>query len=743
MPKRLAFIYVDDLFSFRRFRDTFGVTIQTPHLDALAAQATVFDAAYAMVPVCGPSRAQTMTGYSPFESGNIANNDTDWAELAPIRDNLSALLKRGGSWISWAGKIMHGYGVQAPEVQRQLHDSVMPNGSFTPSLTNNGTVYFDSNFGLQGTDTGDDQYYDARVAQWGIDRLADLPADRDTVLFLGFQHPHTNYPAPRRFYEMYDVAAIQVPETWVGGELPRATDFAASFMSDGTIWPDRDLVQWRQHVRAYLACISHVDFEIGRFLAALNASPYASDTAVIVVSDHGYHAGDHDIWGKFTLYEAAARTPLIVKLPGQATGSVVTEPVSLADIYPTVLEAMGQPIPDRIKGQSLRPLMPGQGGSYESRGALTTVYGSTSIAWAGGRYRLTRYSDGTYELWDYQNDPGERANLAASQPALLAEGKSRLVLESARYGLWHAETDLPSVAEAKRYAVFAGGSVNGGTADDVYVASIENVDSITDAGGRDTLWLAGWGSNAGYTIPDGIEDLVVAVKRATVFPTIHGNDADNTIVAQQVRMTAYGGAGDDVLTGGESTLHGEAGNDTINVFAGRGLADGGAGDDFLTTGGSAILLGGVGDDTLMRTAGGESHGGAGDDKIMGSTKDDTLTGGTGNDIINGESGDDWIDGGAGADQLIGGGGNDTLIALGDDTLTGGAGADRFVIGRAGTVQITDWSPGEVIDLTSWAASPTYRQITAQSVLVWDGARGVYVNGAAAITLAQVQAAVLI
>ena len=744
MANNVVVIWIDDLFCYDRFRNSFGQTIQTPYLDAFAAGATTFDAAYALLPVCGPSRASTMTGWTPFKSSVMANNDTDWTDYIPVRDNLSASLRRNGAWCGWAGKIMHGYGVQPPEVQRQIHDAVMPNGSFNPNLNGNGIVYYPGGFGNQGTDTGDDEYYDARVAQWGIDQLATMPTDRDTALFLGFQHPHTQYPAPRRFYEMYDPALIEVPTTWAGAGFPRATDFAASFMNDGTIWPGRgDDELWRQSVRAYLACISHVDYEVGRFLTALDASPHAADTTVIILSDHGYHVGDHDIWGKFTLFESAARTPLLVKWAGQTEPSVVTEPVSLMDIYPTALDAMGIAVPDRLEGQSLRPLVAEQTGTYESRGALSTVYGSTSIAWANGRYRYTLYPTGDEELFDHQTDPDEGTNLIDTQPTLATDGRNRLVIESARYGLYHASGAVPSVAEARNYALSQGATVHGGTADDTFIVTPENAGGAQDDGGHDTVYLGGWTNDATYTLPEWAEDLTVAVKRATLYPTVHGNDKDNVIFAPQVRMTAHGKGGNDSITGSAgSTLYGGAGNDSLTIFAGTGLADGGDGDDELF-GVNATLIGGAGNDTLVRERGGESHGGSGDDELFGSGEDDTLTGGTGNDFLTGAVGDDYLDGGAGADTIFGGIGNDTLVGLGDDVLSGEAGVDTFIIGRSGTIQITDWTPGETIDLTSWAAIPQYKQVTSQSVLVWDGARGVYVNGVSSITIAQVQEAVVI
>lgn len=177
----LLFIYADDLFCYRLFRNTFGQTIQTPNLDALAARSTAFDAAYATVPVCLPSRGATLTAWSPWQSGMVANGQTkDWYEVGDTRDNLSALIKRSGYHVEWAVKVMHGYGVQPPEQQRQLHHAAMPNGPFTPNLNaTDGSVehvWPQSPFSISTVVGKDEEFYDHRVASYAIDMIGRMPA---------------------------------------------------------------------------------------------------------------------------------------------------------------------------------------------------------------------------------------------------------------------------------------------------------------------------------------------------------------------------------------------------------------------------------------------------------------------------------------------------------------------------------------------------------------------------------------
>lgn len=743
----LLFIYADDLFCYRLFRNTFGQTIQTPNLDALAARSTVFYAAYATVPVCLPSRGATMTAWSPWESGMVANGQTkDWMDVGDTRDNLSALIKRSGYHVEWAGKVMHGYGVQPPEQQRQLHHAAMPNGPFTPNLNaTDGSVehlWPQSPFSITTVVGKDNEFYDHRVADYAIDMIGRMPAGgKPWAMFAGFQHPHTQYAAPKRFYDMYDRAAITVPTNWSLGALPRPSAYGAQFMSDGTVWPSRDMLDWQHNVRAYLACISHLDWHVGRLMAALDASPHANNTTVIFVSDHGYHAGDHDIWGKFTLWEEAARTPLLVRGPGQTTGSVVNTPVGLMDIFTTVCRALSIPVPTRSKGQSLLPLLPGGSGVYENRGAITAVYGSVAIRWQ--QYRYILYPEGTQELYDLDADPSQAFNLATSQPTVAAACRAQLVLESARYGLFHATAELPTVREARSYALYNGAKVQGSTGDDAFFVGGANAAELTPGSGKNNrLFLGHWDAANPYTLPDGIQDMTLAVKRANSSPVVRLNDGGVVANAPQRAWIVQGGNGNDTISGpSNSQLTGGKGDDLIEVSGTAGFAHGGEGNDTLISSG-ATLRGGDGDDVLILNGPGQAFGEAGNDSIRGSSGADTLYGGSVNDTIDGGQGDDIIYGGTGRNVLMGGIGNDTIHAEGQDTVSGGPGTDTFVIGRGAQVLITDWQQGEVIDLSAWSAVPAYRQVNSNQVLIHSGSRSVLVTSATTISVALVRESVI-
>ncbi|ADG11912.1 calcium-binding protein [Caulobacter segnis] len=155
-------------------------------------------------------------------------------------------------------------------------------------------------------------------------------------------------------------------------------------------------------------------------------------------------------------------------------------------------------------------------------------------------------------------------------------------------------------------------------------------------------------------------------------------------------IAAFGGAGDDILTGGDANDHlvGGVGDDTLDGAGGDDSLEGGDGADTLIGGdGDDTLDGGAGADTLQGGSGADILiGGAGNDTLDGGSGNDTLTGGAGADTLTGGRGDDTLDGGAGADVLVGGVGKDILIGgAGDDTLTGGAGADTLSGGSGADV----------------------------------------------------------
>jgi arylsulfatase A-like enzyme len=182
--------------------------------------------------------------------------------------------------------------------------------------------------------------------------------------------------------------------------------------------------RWRLAVKAYLACVHWADEQIGRVLNALDESPHADNTIIVLYADHGYHLGEKQRWSKFSLWERTTRVPFIVSIPGGMTGRS-TKPVELLSIYPTLIDLCGLAPNKRIEGVSIAPLLKDPNANW-AHVAISTL-GRNNHSIRDERWRYIRYADGSEELYDHETDPNEWSNLmAADRSPLQAEVVARL-----------------------------------------------------------------------------------------------------------------------------------------------------------------------------------------------------------------------------------------------------------------------------------------------------------------------------
>jgi arylsulfatase A-like enzyme len=186
--------------------------------------------------------------------------------------------------------------------------------------------------------------------------------------------------------------------------------------------------QWGNIVQAYLACISFVDHQVGTVLDALEASPYADNTIIILWSDHGYHLGEKGIFKKVTLWDRSTKVPMIIAGPGLPEGQVTHRVTQLLDVYPTLLDLAGLPANPVNEGHSLRPLIEDPQAAWNHPAITNLRAANHSVVTAA--YRYIRYADGSEELYDRVQDPDELTNVAAR--ADLAEIKAGLALQLPR-----------------------------------------------------------------------------------------------------------------------------------------------------------------------------------------------------------------------------------------------------------------------------------------------------------------------
>ncbi|MEM9018483.1 MAG: sulfatase-like hydrolase/transferase, partial [Verrucomicrobiota bacterium] len=259
-----------------------------------------------------------------------------------------------------------------------------------------------------------------------------LSDDHDRPLFLGagFYRPHTPLYAPLRWMDHFNEQEVTLPKTriddlddlpYFGAKPRREVDVEAP-----GLWNHEWVLKnekWHSIVRAYLASTAYVDEQIGKVIEAWKKSKQFEKTYLILFSDHGWHLGEKEHWGKAALWEQTTRVPLIIAGPGIPKGEVCSKPVELLSIYPTLLEWADVDPPHDLEGISLTPLLADKDIDWPYP-AVTTF--SDHHALRTERFRYIRYEDGSEELYDHRSDPNEWTNLALKDHPELATLRKQL-----------------------------------------------------------------------------------------------------------------------------------------------------------------------------------------------------------------------------------------------------------------------------------------------------------------------------
>jgi iduronate 2-sulfatase len=380
--KNVLFIAVDDL---RPELGCYGhPMVISPNIDRLAHQGVRFNRAYCQQAICGPSRASLMTGMRPDTSGIVENN-TFFRELVPDVVTLPQHFGNHGYETAYIGKIYHPKqediglswnrkaifakrpnptplgGYQSPEnrasVKRRQEEVFKQYGGkfgkYGGGLAN-GPAF-------EAGDVADNMYDDGYAADCAVATLRALK-EKPFFLGVGFKKPHLPFVAPKKYWDLYDPADIELADNPFAPKDAPSMGLHASFeLRTRTGVPKKGDVSdadARNLIHAYLACVSYVDAQIGKILDELDALGLRENTIVMLWGDHGWHLGEHGIWGKATNYEIATRVPLIVSAPGKAARNVASDAlVELVDMYPTLSELAGLPLPRHLEGQSFAPLL--------------------------------------------------------------------------------------------------------------------------------------------------------------------------------------------------------------------------------------------------------------------------------------------------------------------------------------------------------------------------------------------------
>ncbi len=419
----VLFIAIDDMNDWTTLFDEKN-PIQTPNLKRLAARGAFFSKAYCAVPACNPSRTAILTGLSPVTSG-VYSNGQSWKQLLPDVVTLPQYFGQLGYTTKGGGKIFH-HGKTGSDredkpsfqefFQLQLHAG-KPDVNYNGYVRGRDPKQLASpswDWGVHDVEKQTDEYT--------VDYVTEVmkTESRDKPLFLaaGIFRPHLPFWAPPRSFARYPFDKVKLPPRPaddlddvppIGVQMSRTE----SFIFDNTIKPPENRPgSLKKMVQCYQASADYADQMVGRLIDQLAASRRADNTIIVLWSDHGYHLGDKNATVKFTLWEKANHVPFIIVAPGVTRpGTVIDRPVSLLDIYPTLIDLAGLPKKQDLDGVSLLPLIKNPKAEWDRPAVMTQGAGNHAIR--SDRWRYIHYADGTEELYDHDNDPWEHTNLAS------------------------------------------------------------------------------------------------------------------------------------------------------------------------------------------------------------------------------------------------------------------------------------------------------------------------------------------
>lgn len=443
-PQNVLFIAVDDL------NDWVGCLggragVRTPHIDRLAASGVLFANAHCPSPSCAPSRASVMTGIGPATHGSYHNYQY-WRDSPVLRHavTIPQYFRSRGYRATGGGKIFHalswldvqgydGYNdppswdAYFPNETRAMPPELRPEDWQARHTSPDRPSWFFS-WGPAGAEQ---EMADSKVVDWAVRELG-RKQDRPFFQAVGIYRPHIPWLVPQQYFDMYPLKSIELPRVLENdlADVPEAPKkWLRLHWHKWLLETDR----WKQAVQAYCASVTYADAMVGRLLAALEAGPHAGNTAVVLWTDHGMHLGEKQQWEKFTLWEEATRVPFIWRVPGTTTaGGVCHRPVSLLDVYPTLVELDGGRPAPALEGRSLVPLL--RDPQAPSDRAVVTTWHRGNHGVRSERWRYIRYADGTQELYDHRVDPDEFHNLAGKPE------HAPVIQELAR---WLPTTDAP------------------------------------------------------------------------------------------------------------------------------------------------------------------------------------------------------------------------------------------------------------------------------------------------------------
>ena len=394
----ILFIAVDDLKpTIKSFGDEIAIT---PNLDFLSRSSTIFLNNHTQQAICSPSRISLLTGMRP-DYTQVYDLKTKMRDKRANILTLPQHFKNNGYTTAGIGKIFDPRGVdsdmdepswsipflraykipypkeygqpilgfyQNPEIKTKIDKIIVENNLKRGKVGK----FFNNKYKppISNSNAPDEAYADGAIAQEAI-RLIDRLSSSKNPFFLavGFKRPHLPFSAPKKYFNLYNPKKIPLEPFRqraknVGdlayhnsGELQSYAEDGREYTLDANQQLQLDKDFERELIHGYYACVTFIDFQIGKILNQLKQKGLMDNTIIVIWGDHGYHFGDHRLWNKHSNFEQATRSPLLIYDPSSKKGNKIISPTEFVDVFPTLNEIANIPKVDHLEGESLLPLM--------------------------------------------------------------------------------------------------------------------------------------------------------------------------------------------------------------------------------------------------------------------------------------------------------------------------------------------------------------------------------------------------
>ena len=410
-PKHLniLFIAVDDLKPILGcYGDKF---VKTPNIDSLAKKGTVFLNNHCQWAVCGPTRASLLTGMRPEQTG-IYGFSKKMRDVHPQILTLPQYFKQKGYETIARGKIFDPRCVRGG----RKHDD--PESWSSPYKAIWGKFKNKEKYVVLSPELPDKMFTDGQYAEAGVKLIDEFSKGKKPFFIaIGFKKPHLPFVAPKKYWDMYDESNIQLAgyQKPAQGVNPIHNYHNSNELRTYKGVPKQGPIPGdlqKKLIHGYYACTSFIDAQIGKLLDELKSQGVEDKTIICLWGDHGWHLGDHGLWGKHTTLEQATRSPLIIYAPG-FQANITTSPTEFVDVFPTLCQLAGLPIPPHLNGKSLVPIMKDPNKMVKTGAVSNFNRKGFGYAFRDKRYRYIEWINTKTkkiidrELYDYQKDPEE------------------------------------------------------------------------------------------------------------------------------------------------------------------------------------------------------------------------------------------------------------------------------------------------------------------------------------------------